>query len=344
MISLTSQIILWALLLLILWYVLKEGIPRDFLRGLGLALIIICLLLVFIQPTNAISLPVLRVLSIPLKPLGLTLLLLILGIRGIKKGSLPNVARNQIIGALLVLLIFSMPFVAYGLAQLIEKNASQMKSTVQTAPVIVVMGWGTTQPQRGNRTQVQLTETGDRIRYTAELYKAGLAARVIVSAGRRMELRQQQNAAEANDIKNILVENMNLPSDAIIVEPKGVDVRTSAEQVAAILKQQNLGDRIYLVSSALNIRRAALTFASLNIKVIPKPTNFYTFPNPDSSSLIQGLTDFIPNTEALALTSRVIDEYLISIYYFMRSWLLVPSELNSLSVQKLPQQTIDFKS
>lgn len=320
MISLTSQIILWVLLGLVIWYAFREWFPRDFLRWVWIAIALVCLVLLFLSPTNAISLPLLSILSLPFKPLGLSLLLLVLATKdGVKK-----LNSSQVVAAVTILAIFSMPFVAYGMAYQVERMAVGLKPMAATAPAIVVLGWGTTQPQQGSRSQIQLTDKGDRLRYAAALYKAGRASRIIVSAGRRVERSRLQNDTEASDIKKILVEEMNLPSSAILLDSKGMDARSAALEVSQILKREGLGDRIHLVTSALNMRRAALTFAKLDLKVIPKPTDFYTYPTADYFDVYMGFTDFVPSAEALALSTKVIEEYLLSIYSFMRSWLASP--------------------
>jgi len=80
---------------------------------------------------------------------------------------------------------------------------------------------------------------------------------------------------------------------------------------------------IQLVTPALGLRRSASTFARLNFAIIPKPTDFYVFQS-HAGLQLAALTDLIPSAEALVITSRVVDEYLATVYYFLRGWLTDP--------------------
>lgn len=338
MFLLLTRVLLWVLVALLVYYVLLRWIPKLYLTWLGGLLLFAIIVLAFINPNEPIVSAGWEILSFPLKPLGLAITLLLLAISGIKGGLNPTIL-NQIRIATIVLLLSSLPIFAYGLAQQSELEAIQLEQrrqqvcqvncpdpapgAEQTAGAIVVLGRGTTQPNIPPRTQIQLTDTGDRILYAAQLYNEqrslGNDPIVIVSAGPRPDLTGRN--VEATDIRTLLV-RFGVPRDRIVIEPRGVDIRTSAARVSEILSQRGITPRrVILVTSGINIRRANLTFSNLGIQVIPRPTNFYAFQGGVAPGRNVRISDFIPSVEALVVTTRVVEEYLISLYYFLRGWL-----------------------
>lgn len=338
MFELLTLVLLWLLIGVIAWYILLRFIPKIYFTWLGAFVLVLFIVLAFLTPTSRTVSAVWSILSLPFTPLGLSILLLASALReGTKK-----VLGNQVAAALMILLISSTPLIAYWLAQQTESSAIEFEArrrevcvdqcpagvtpvASQTADAIVVLGWGTTQPDLPYRTQIQLTDTGDRILYAAQLYQEqvnlGNRPAVIVSAGPRPGLLgTDAEVVEANDIRDLLVD-LGVPTSDIIVEPRGIDVRSSAVAVEQILRERGLGDRVILVTSAINTNRAALAFSRQGISAIPRPTNFYTFQAGASPRRQIRLADFVPSADALSVTTRVIQEYLLSVYYFLRGWL-----------------------
>lgn len=277
----------------------------------------------FFAPDTPVGGAIFSVSSFAFTPLGLGILLLVGSMTLITNGGIKNPAPTLIFVAVLILIISSTPFVAFWLAQQAEKDAYQaIKLSAccrETAPAIVILGWGTTQPQLPDRNAIQVTDISNRIPYSATLYRNQLAPFIIVSAGPRPEL--EGHFIEGDDIKKILVNSLNVPPDNIIVENQSLDIHTSAEEVKKLLKYRRLPLKVILVTSALEIRRAASTFNGVGIKVLPKATDFYSFQTDDKiKRRIRGY-DFFPSAEALLITTKVIEEYLAYFYYLLRGWL-----------------------
>uniref|UniRef100_A0ACD5GX84 YdcF family protein n=1 Tax=Desertifilum tharense IPPAS B-1220 TaxID=1781255 RepID=A0ACD5GX84_9CYAN len=118
-----------------------------------------------------------------------------------------------------------------------------------------------------------------------------------------------------------LLLRLGVDPNRIILETTGTDMRTSALGVRRILEERNLGTRVALVTSALDVRRATLTFANVALQVIPRATDFITYQPGAAQQRTLRLADFIANAEALALSTRVLNEYYTFIFYFLRGWL-----------------------
>lgn len=304
-----------------IWQILG-GKDNSLISRILFILILLLIISALISPDSSAGIVVFGFFSIFFKPLGLSILLLLMATVFIRNGGIMNPGANLILIALLILIISSTPVFAQSLAQQVEQSAIK---TVQTdlccgerAGAIVLLGQGTTEPKLPYRKQIQLTDTGDRIPYAAQLFREQLSPFIIVSAGPRYDLLNP--LIEAEDVKKLLV-YMGIPSERILVEKHGGSLHDNAVETYKIMQKNRLGRTIVLVTSALEMRRASLTFTQAGFKVIPAPTNFYTFiPYKKYMRHITG-SDFAPSAEALLLTTRVLDEYFLTFYYFLRGWL-----------------------
>jgi len=323
MFPIITTILLWVLIVVALWYVLTKLISKKALARIGIVLLLLIIILAFFNPNDGFGSTWWKLLSLPLKPLGLGIALLGFTLReGMKK-----VNGQFVMGAFLVLLIGSTPLLASALAQWSALNINQNAATGQKMPpaTIVVLARGTTKIALVPRREVQLTEKGDRLLATSQLYAQevffGRSPQVIISSGRRPGIPlEQPNAIEASDVR-VVLNRFGIPLPQLIPEPKGVDVRTSAEAVVKVLQEKNLQNQpILLVTSGLEMRRAIGTFSQLNIRVFPNPTDFIpgNLKPVNFNNIV--LEDIIPNVDALVLTSRIVDEYLVRVYYFLRGW------------------------
>jgi uncharacterized SAM-binding protein YcdF (DUF218 family) len=320
MFLLLTQVLLWLALTVIIYNLLLKVIPRTYLTLLGGLFLFTIIVLAFFFPADPLVSAAWNVLSFPLKPVGATILLLAIALnQGLKN-------RNQVVAALVILLISSMPFFSNLLAQGLESGEARTTAAAQPAGAIVLLGRGTTRANLPPRTQIQLTDTGDRILYAAQLYRDQVALGsnplVIVSAGPRSELQgNRDQTSEANDIATLLTQ-MGVPRGQIVVEPRGGDLRTSAEQTYRILRSRGLGGtRTILVTSALNSRRARLTFADVGLNAVSRPTDFYGIQSGALPRLRLGVDSFIPSVESLTVSTRIVNEFFASIYYYLRGWL-----------------------
>jgi uncharacterized SAM-binding protein YcdF (DUF218 family) len=333
MFLLLTQVLLWLLVTVILYNLLVKVIPKTYLTLLGGLFLFAIIVLAFFFPGERLVSTAWSVLSFPLKPVGATILLLSVALnQGLKK-------RNQVVAALMILLISSTPFFSTLLARSLELGevsptartvrdgtAAAPAAQTQTAGAIVLLGQGTTQANLPPRTQVQLTDTGNRILYAAQVYRQqqslGASPIVIASAGPREEAQGNRNqAAEANDIATLLTQ-LGVPRERIVTEAKSSDLRTSATEVKSILSRRGIGGtRVIVITSGYNSRLARLTYSNAGINVISRPTNFFAVQPGTRENFNLSIKSFIPSVEALGISTRIVDEFFTTIYYYLRGWL-----------------------
>jgi uncharacterized SAM-binding protein YcdF (DUF218 family) len=303
------------------WWEQSGGKDNPLLDRLRVLLLISLLILAFFAPDTPVGAAIFGLVAFFFTPLGFSLTLLVIASALITNGGIRNPAPRMILAALLVLILSSMPVVAYWFAEQSERDAAARTVCCdETAAAIVLLGKGTTKPHIPNRVAIQLTDTGNRLPYAAVLYRKQLAPMVIVTAGPRPEL--EGYVGEAKDIETLLANNMGVPRSSIVIDDNGRNIRTSAEEVRKILDSRGLGRKVILVTSAMQMRRASLTFAHMGMQVIPRATDFYTFQSTarGKSRLRLDAGDFLPSAEALLTTTRVFEEYYGSFYYYLRGW------------------------
>ena len=380
---LLTQVLLWILVGLAARFVLLKALPKAFLGGLVLVLLVAVTALTFFNgsPSGGLLGDLWQIIAVILNPYGLILVLLCVVWRDVENGAKFNKILLRI--GVASLLVLSLPLVSNFLAQRTEMEAVQiMQPNVAALPggaqrVIVLLGQNTTRLKLSPRVEgpppakkpdrnpilpvpesitqgrltflaglpVQLTERGDRILGAAQAYNSerGNNPLLIVSAGPRLERmdkgEKKEDISETADIVKLLQTQFGIPGTAIIPDHNSRSVIETAQNVRKILEEKNInyGNQVMVVTSAIEASRAALTFGKelapdgQGITIISRPTNFYTIPpkatletQAKGKDLIERnfmVSDLMPSVDALQLSTKVLNEALTSLYYFLRGWI-----------------------
>lgn len=351
MLVLLTRILLWATIGLLVWYILTKIIPRAYLTWFGGVVVLVLIVASFADPNDETIGTIWRLISLPLTPLGATILLLGSAVsEGVKK-----VKGQQVAVALAILLITSLPIVSRSIVSRSESEVqdaftARAEQCGEVCPAglqgprldrtgaIVVLGndagdsKGTVAFQSASD-QAYNSTLVPRLIYAAQLYsdarQAGANPFVIVTADPGGESEASQ--IKRQNMRTVLINN-GVPAENIRFESTGLNVQGTANRVDRFLREQQVlparenrneptDARVMLVAPALTMTRSALTFENMGMQVIAKPTDFYSINTWSGSDTFSRLPDIIPNVDALQLTSRYWDEVLTSTYYFLRGWL-----------------------
>ncbi|NJN32721.1 MAG: YdcF family protein [Synechococcales cyanobacterium RM1_1_8] len=333
MYELLTQVLLWLLIGYVAWFVLKQFIPEKVYTFLGFALLVALIVLAFFRPDQDVVSEAWSILSLPFRPLGFALLLL-LSVFPFKEMTQWKVLQNRVFWAILLLLLTSAPATAYWFNEQAEQEVTAL---IRSAPAIngplpiVLLAQDTTRPRIAPRQDIELTERGDRLRYAARLYREQPGSSVIVAAARRTNVSLEgERREEVNDVRTLLG-TFGVPPERVIEARRSSTIHDSAVAVEKVISEQIPGTQeLVLVTSALEMHRAASTFTQelqqLNngngIKIIPRATGFVSIQEEDGARRRFRLPkDLIPSEHALYLTSLAIQEQFLSVYYFLRGWL-----------------------
>jgi uncharacterized SAM-binding protein YcdF (DUF218 family) len=202
----------------------------------------------------------------------------------------------------LQLLVFSLPWVADTLLGRLEDEARLLQANrplPKQVDAIVVLGGGLEGRYTGVREMPDLNDAGDRMWQGAQLYKQGVAKRMVLSGGQfAVDPRKE---AEAPGMK-IFMLDMGVPENAILVEG---DSRTTFENALRTRELLGKGARnIALVTSAFHMGRSVLWFEKAGFTVYPVRTDIRVLHESRS------FWEWLPKPQALDENTLAIKEYL----------------------------------
>ncbi len=356
--TLLTRILVWAAVGWFIWQIMVNIIDRKFLTWFGGAIILALVALSFYDPNDETIGAIWKILSFPLTPLGASLVLLLMSIKEFSfKDGFKKVNGRYVGVALAILLVSSIPLVARTIVNQAERAVEEAYLAQQgicsdvcpveiptTAPLnavstIVVFGENidVVVPPRDFPNRIDSSVTLNpilvsRLSSAARLYdrlrQNGSNPFVIVTAGATLG-----NEAERNEKNQVLLNflgSQGVPLEVLRIERSGLDVRRAVRETKRFLEDQGiLGDlnlaqrdsaRIAIVAPALAMRRTALAFEKESLQVVAWPTNLYGTSAATGDTLAK-LSDLVPSAEALRVTTLYWDEFLTSIYYFLRGWL-----------------------
>lgn len=350
---LLTRLLVWAAVGLLIWWVLLKFIPRNFLTWFGGAIILGLIVLSFLEPNDQTVGAIWQVISFPLTPLGAAILLLLIAV----SGGVKSVNGKQVVAALAILLISSLPIVSRALVAQAENAVqeaynNQRALCTQICPAledpdaplgrviaIVTPAYNVDQallpdafPSRIDAQNSLDPILVARLNSTAEVYNRlrGNSPITFVTAGALNP--DSETAQQKQQLIRQRLADRGVPPGSIVIESTGTDIHATALEVRNYLVERNLytvpepgeerqAPRVVLVAPALSMRRAALTLEEAGLQVVAYPVEIYGIDSPAGGDALIRLADLVPNVEALRLTTRYWEELLTSIYYFLRGWL-----------------------
>ena len=201
-----------------------------------------------------------------------------------------------------------------------EPYAGVKIEELPAADAIIVLG-GALEPSSFEAGQLHLSAAGDRVMMALELLRLQKATALCIGGGAvrvNGEMRSEADCARA-----AIVERKLTTAEVFSL---GVceDTHDEAQRVLALARKQGWR-RLLLVTSAWHMRRAAATFQTAGLDVIPAPCNFL-------SSLSTGHSPFpikLPGHAGFVRTSVWIHEQIGWLEYRRRGWIAPENNFQS---------------
>lgn len=247
-----------------------------------------------------------HVLADLLRPPGIIILILLLAVAIGHRW--PRTALGMLTAGITLLYVLSLPPVGVGLMHLVESRYPALAPRdirPGAAGAIVVLGGGryANAPEYGGDTVSR--HTLERLRYAARLQRlTGLP--VLVSGGRPFG----SASSEASLMQETLRDAFHVPVRWI--EGRSNNTWENARDSAALLRASGIR-RIYLVTHAVHMPRAAAAFEANGLLVIPAPTGFTTLQRNYPLAL-----QLVPQANALRDSSVAVREVLGRLWYRLR--------------------------
>lgn len=217
-----------------------------------------------------------------LPPLSL-LLLLALGIFLLYRSH--KLAKHVIFASFGLLWIASTPFFAESALHLLEAGTTALESRQQSADAIVILGGGTYfhAPEYAGHDTIS-DQTLPRLRYGAKLHRED-GTPILVTGGKPLD----NELSEAQQMRTSLQQDFHVP--VRWTEDASDNTLENARNSFQVLQQAGIR-KIYLVTHAWHMPRAAMTFRHAGFEVVEAPVAFTTRYKID-------LLAFLPRAEAL---------------------------------------------
>ena len=251
-----------------------------------------------------------KILPLLVLPIGLvielSLIALLFVIKGWKKTS-----AVFLVSAMLVLWVASMPIVAHSLLGKLEQDYPAVMMTEISASKCIVLLGGTVEPVMPPRVDVDMLEAIDRVRKAAQLFRVGRGEVIIVSGGNQPWSPYAE--PEAESMKTLLLE-WGVPASAIVLEVASRNTRENAVNSVDLINNLACGTPL-LVTSAAHMKRSVAVFENLGINVFPVSADVRVIKNPNLTPF-----DFLPDAEALKMTTDAIHEWVGQWFYRLQGW------------------------
>ena len=221
----------------------------------------------------------------------------------------PRLGKSLLAISLMLLFLLSMPLVANGLMNLLEKNIQPVNlATARSADAIVILGGGVYHdaPEYGTATINGLTL--ERLQYGAYLQRqTGLP--VLVSGGS-----PEGGTTEAVLMKRTLEQEFKVP--VRWAETRSLDTAQNAQFSAVILKAAGVR-KVLVVSHAWHLPRARIAFEGKGLTFIPAPTRFANVAGSRSGPEI---FKYLPQARALLKSHYALHELIGMLWYKLSSY------------------------
>lgn len=251
-----------------------------------------------------------KILPLFVMPIGVTLLLCLVALYLLRR-DMRRSAAGVVIAAMVVLYVASTPFVAKMLYRSVESRYPAVPlADLPEAGCAVVLG-GAMEGALPPRVDSEFNDSIDRVFKTVELYRAGKAGYVVVTGGNQPWSREALSEAEL--IRDLMVW-LGVPKDVIILEGSSRNTRENALYTRNAMQAINCGEAL-LVTSAAHMPRALAAFRSAGLSVTPVSTDVQV-----ADTGPPGVLDFLPDAEALTMTSDGLREVIGQWVYRWRGW------------------------
>jgi uncharacterized SAM-binding protein YcdF (DUF218 family) len=206
----------------------------------------------------------------------------------------PHLKRRFFIAAMVLLLIFTSPFLINQFAKLWDIQPVPLKN--QNYSCVIVLGGFSGVDVNGEGAFNQLS---DRFIQSLKLLTAGKATHILVSGGNGNLL---AGSFRESDWVKTQLQQLKVPDSLIVIENQSRNTLENAAFSKTILAQKHLQPPYLLVTSAFHMRRSLAIFKKQKMEVVPYPCNYIA----GNGGFV--ITDFIPDAGPLSTWNIYIKE------------------------------------
>ena len=172
---------------------------------------------------------------------------------------------------------------------------------------------GVTASDKGPHDRVHLHKGGDRIMHAVQLYKLGLAKKILITGG--SGLLETDSISESERMQRVMILS-GIPEKDILLEESSRNTYENAQFSKPLLDEHFPAGRFLLVTSAFHMRRSMACFEKAGVAVQPFSTDFYST---DTAYRFEHFV--IPYAEAIATWGKLLKEWFGIITYKLMGYI-----------------------
>ena len=239
-----------------------------------------------------------------LMPPALMILIILAGIIVLRKSQ--RYGKILIISGLVLLVASSLPVITKPLVMAMENTPALTREKMQAAQAqaIIVLGGGSYLNAPEYESDTVSTPTLERIRYGAYVHRQTRLP-MLVSGGRVYD---DIKVSEASLMKSVLEKDFQTPVKW--PEEQSRNTWENAVYSYRILEQENI-KRIILITHALHMPRAIMSFEAAGFEVIPAPIAYHSYST-------EFLSRLIPKADNMYAMSQLMHEIIGNLWYRLR--------------------------
>ncbi len=195
-----------------------------------------------------------------------TVIILLLLLAALILKNRPAASRRILIASLVLLVLFSNPFIINQLLGTWELKFPELKANKHYDAAIILSGFMTIDKQTK---RLSFGEGVDRMTDGLALYRSGYAGKIIISGGSGSIVNDVRESALT---KEFLVKNCGVPDSVILIDTISRNTYENAVESRKIMKRHHIKTTL-LITSAFHMRRAKACFEKLGIATDIYPTD-----------------------------------------------------------------------
>jgi len=224
----------------------------------------------------------------------------------------PERKRKWWIAAIVVLLVFSNPFLANEVIKKWEMTPISSNTIKEPFDVGILLG-GSLRYYDQEYNRPIYSQSVDRLLQTIALYKSGKIKKILLSGGSGSVTRPEERESE---IILTVLEQTGIPAEDIIIENISRNTYENAVYTAKILNEKYPGGKFLLITSAFHMRRSIACFNKTGLH-----TTMYPVDPRAHSHIYTPENAIFPHAGALLMWDAMVHEWIGILSYKLAGYI-----------------------
>lgn len=219
--------------------------------------------------------------------------------------------KKFLLASAILLLLFTNPFLCNVIMHAWEVQGYKASTITQPYDVGVVMG-GSLRFYNSSMERIVYSSSVDRLLQSIDLLNQKKVNKLLLTGGSGFVM--FKDIKESQMLANVL-KGLNIPDTCIITENDSRNTHENAINTTTIIKEQFVGKRILIITSAIHIRRTRACFEKAGLQA-----DYYPVDERSGIGIYTPDKIIIPNSECLDAWGALLHEWVGMIIYKLNGY------------------------